>query len=197
MRDPGAARKARRPGSMGGALSLFAEVSDIAYAGTACPLLPAATRASETCAHRLADRSVAMKTLKLLCTTALLVAIPTASMAYRVGAPDTYSDLLWRVSSSVSGLSGCTELQVDATGDLFNSSKLSIYGALNCPFQSSGSYGVVGSAYFGSDGSFNMTLIIGSSTTLECIRMSSSLNGTCFYYTSSGARLGSAFLTYF
>lgn len=134
--------------------------------------------------------------LKVFCAAALLVAIPTAATAYRIGVTDTYSDLLWRVSSSVPGLGGCTELQVDASGDLVNSSKLSIFGALNCPFQQGGSYGVVGGAYFGADGSFNMTLIIGSSTTLECIRLPGSLTGSCSYYDTLGNRLGSAFLTF-
>ncbi len=136
------------------------------------------------------------KALKLFSTALLLVAIPTAANAYRVGPPDTYSDLLWRVSSNVSGLSGCTELQVDATGDLTNSTKLSIYGALNCPLQQSGSYGVVGSAYFAGDGSFNMTLTVGASTTLECSRLSGNLNGTCTYRDTFGSTMGTAFLTF-
>ena len=134
--------------------------------------------------------------LKLCGAAALLAVVPTVSQAYRVGVTDTYSDLLWQVSSNVPGLSGCTELQVDASGDLINSSKLSIFGALNCPFQQGGSYGVVGGAYFGGDGSFNMTLIIGSSTTLECIRLPGSLTGSCSYYDTLGNRLGSAFLTF-
>ena len=134
--------------------------------------------------------------LKLFFTAVLLVIIPAAAQAYRVGAPDTYSDVLWRVSSNVPGLSGCTELQVDATGDLSNSSKLSIYGALNCPLQQGGSYGVVGSAYFAGDGSFNMTLIVGSSTALECTRLPGTLSGTCSYRDTLGNFLGSAVLTF-
>ena len=134
--------------------------------------------------------------LKSFCALALVAAVPTGAMAYRVGVPDTYSDLLWRVSSNVPGLAGCTELQLDATGDLRNSSKLSMYGALNCPLQSGGSYGVVGGGYFGSDGSFNMTLIVGSATSLECVRLPSSLTGTCGYYDTRGAFLGSAFITF-
>lgn len=136
------------------------------------------------------------KALKLFCTAVLLVSIPAAAHAYRVGSPDTYSDLLWRVSSNVSGLSGCTELQVDATGDLSISSKLSIYGALNCPLQQSGSYGAVGSAYFAGDGSFNMTLLVGSNTVLECVQLSGTLSGTCSYRDTFGSLLGSAFLTF-
>ncbi len=137
-----------------------------------------------------------IKSLKMLCATATLVAIPTLASAYVVGTPDTYSDLLWRVSSNVSGLSGCTELQVDATGDLANSTKLSIYGALNCPLQQSGSYGVVGSGYFGGDGSFNMTLVVGTNTTLQCVRLPSSLSGSCSYYDTFGNILGSAFVNF-
>ena len=134
---------------------------------------------------------------RLFRLTALLLAIPTVAQAYRVGTPDTYTDLLWSVSSSVPGLSGCTELQLDATGDLVNSSKLSFYGALNCPFQQGGSYGVVGSAYFGSDGSFNMTLIVGSGLSLECIRLpGSTLSGSCSYVELAGPILGSARLTF-
>lgn len=134
--------------------------------------------------------------LKSFCAVALVVAIPTGAMAYRVGVPDTYSDLLWRVSTNVPGLIGCNELQLDATGDLRNSSKLSMYGALNCPLQAGGSYGVVGSSYFGSDGSFNMTLIVGSATSLECVRLPSSLSGSCNYYDTRGSFLGSATLTF-
>lgn len=133
--------------------------------------------------------------LKLFCTAVLVVTLPAAH-AYRVGSPDTYSDLLWRVSSNVSGVSGCTELQVDATGDLNISSKLSIYGALNCPLQQSGSYGVVGSAYFAGDGSFNMTLLVGSNTVLECIRLPGTLSGTCSYRDTFGSLLGPASLTF-
>lgn len=133
--------------------------------------------------------------LKSSCLAALLVALPAVSQAYRVGATDTYSDLLWSVSTSVSGLSGCNELQVDATGDLVNSSKLSIYGALNCPFQTGGSYGVVGSAYFGADGSYNMTLIIGSNTAIECFGWPG-LGGPCTVLDTAGNRLGSASLAF-
>lgn len=136
-----------------------------------------------------------MNKIKAFLVTALAT-LPAIAMAYRVGTPDTYADLLWRVSSNVAGLSGCNELQVDATGDLVNSSKLSVYGALNCPFQSSGSYGVVGSAYFAGDGSFNMTLFIGSTTTLECTRLPGSLSGSCSYYNTAGSRLGTAVLTF-
>lgn len=135
------------------------------------------------------------KALKLSCMAALLVAIPTTASAFEVGTPATYSDLLWNVSTSVAGLSGCTELQVDATAELVNSSKLSIFGALNCPFQQGGSYGIVGSGYFGADGSFNMTLIVGSSTALECIRWNG-LSGSCTFLDLSGASLGSAFLAF-
>lgn len=134
--------------------------------------------------------------LKLSLSAALLVALPNVASAYQVGSPETYSDLLWQVSTSAPGLTGCTQLQVDATGDLANSTKLSLYGALNCPPQQGGSYGVVGSAYFGSDGSFNMTLLAGSSLSLQCVRLSSSLNGSCTYYDTLGNTLGSAFLTF-
>jgi hypothetical protein len=135
-------------------------------------------------------------TLRLICASALAVAIPTGANAYQVGVPDTYADLLWRVSSSVPGLSGCNELQVDATGDLRTSTKLSIYGALNCPFQQGGSYGVTGSGYFSADGTFTMTLTVGASTSLQCVRLSSGLNGPCSYYDTSGSNLGSAFITF-
>ena len=136
------------------------------------------------------------KFLKTFCAAALIVAIPTGALAYRVGVPDTYSDLLWRVTTNVPGLIGCTELQLDATGDLRNSSKLSMYGALNCPLQAGGSYGVVGGGYFGADGSFNMTLIVGSATSLECVRLPGSLSGLCGYYDTQGNFLGSSTLTF-
>jgi hypothetical protein len=135
------------------------------------------------------------KAAKVASIAALLCALPTVSNAIIVGTPETYTDLVWDVSTGVSGLSGCNELQIDATGDLDASTKLSIYGALNCPFQQSGSLGVVGSAYFGGDGSFNMTLVIGSSRTLRCVAWPG-LSGPCTVTDMSGNPLGSASLSF-
>ncbi len=168
----------------------------MAYAHDACRPVPRATATADTAGTSQPLECNMREAWKFFRTAVLLVAIPTAANAYRVGPPDTFSDLLWRVSSNVSGLSGCTELQVDATGDLTNSSKLSIYGALNCPSQLSGSYGVVGGGYFAGDGSFNMTLIVGSNTVLDCIRLPSSLSGSCIYRDTLGNSLGTAFVTF-
>jgi hypothetical protein len=127
---------------------------------------------------------------------AALAALPSVASAFVVSVPNTFVDLLWGVSTSVPGLTSCTELQVDATGDLVNSTKVTIYGALNCAPSQGGSQGVVGSAYFGGDGSFNMTLLIGPNVVLQCVRLGGSLGGPCNWLDTSGASLGGAFVTF-
>lgn len=133
---------------------------------------------------------------KLLASLFVLVtALPSAANAAGVGPTNTYTDVVWSVSTTVPQFAGCNELRVDATGDLNNSSNLSIYGALNC-VASYTSYPVTGSAGFLSNGTFTMNLFLTNGTTLQCFNLNG-LSGTCRYVTiGTNAPLGTAFLTF-
>ena len=132
----------------------------------------------------------------------LLVAITSISllatgpaMAIGVGTASVYSGVTWSVSSSVSGLQGCNQLYTDATGDFQKGSGFVIYGALNCP-SLGGGYAAVGPSYFGTDGSFNMTINFGSGSQIACVRLNrSTLSGVCSIINATGSKIGTATLT--
>ena len=125
----------------------------------------------------------------------LVTALPSAANAAGVAPTNTYTDVVWSVSTSVPEFAGCNELRIDATGDLNNSSRLSVYGSLNC-VASYTSYPVTGSAGFLSNGTFTMTLFVSSGTVLACNNLNG-LSGTCRYVTSgTNAPLGTALLTF-
>ena len=128
----------------------------------------------------------------LLAFAALL---PNAAQSAPVGNTGTYTNVVWSVSTTVPQFAGCNELRVDATGDLNNSSNLSVYGALNC-VASNTSYPVTGSAGFLSNGTFTMSLFLTSGTVLQCFNLNG-LSGACRYVTTgTNAPLGTAFLTF-
>ena len=138
-----------------------------------------------------------MRTLKKLMAVAaaLLLAVPvhaqTLSNAY------TYSGLTWAVSTSTTGLQNCTELVLDATGDVYNSDNFAVYGQLYCP-SLGGSYAVSGNAYFDSFDNFHMTVSLGVTYQLVCDNLSgSTLSGSCPIYNNSGTPSGTAFITFF
>jgi hypothetical protein len=112
--------------------------------------------------------------------------------SYTIGTTNTYINLAWNLSGVGSPFSGCNELILDGVGDLTHGNKVTIYGVMNCPSQSGG-YGVSGVAYLGIDGTFNMTVNIGSIATIACPRLIG-LNGACTIYLSSGTTLGTASL---
>ena len=141
-----------------------------------------------------------MKTrLALLKTLAqLVIAFLTASVsnAQTFGSASTYSGLTWSVSTSIPDLFYCNQLLLDATGDFYNSTNYVVYGALNCPALGSG-YASSGNAYFGIDGSFNMTVSIGVGVKLVCVNLSgATLGGSCAIFNALGAQLGTAFVSF-
>ena len=137
-----------------------------------------------------------MKTTYRLAASLLALAalVPSAAQAIGVGVTNTYTNVVWSVSTTVPQLAGCNELKVDATGDLNNSKSMSIYGVQNC-LALGGAYPVFGTAYFADNGTFTMNLFLGAGFVLQCFNWTG-LNGRCQYLTAgTGASLGTAFLT--
>ena len=101
----------------------------------------------------------------------------TAASAAAVGTPTTYSNLVWSTSFTASGLNGCTQLVIDATGDLVRSDALVLYGALNC---NNGVYGVTGSVFTASDNTLHITMMV-AGYTVSCPRIAG-YAGNCTVY---------------
>lgn len=112
-------------------------------------------------------------------------ALPAASAA-SLGSPTTYSNLVWSTSFTASGLTGCTQLVIDATGDLVRSDALVLYGALNC---NNGVYGVTGSVFTASDGTLHITMMV-AGYTVSCPRIAS-YAGNCTVYDADWVSRGS------
>jgi hypothetical protein len=113
-----------------------------------------------------------------------------ASMAHAVTAtvPTSFNGLTWTFASNVSGQTDCTQLVLDATGDLNQGFGLGLHGFLNC---TSGSYAVSGTAYFTVTGQLNMTMHVGAGTIAVCNALpSATLSGPCSIFNGSGATLG-------
>ena len=121
--------------------------------------------------------------------------LPYAARAAPFGNTGTYTNVVWSVSTSVPEPARCNELRVDATGDLNNSSNLSIYGNLNCAVDNT-FYPVSGSANFSNNGTFTMNLFLSSGVVLQCFNLPG-LSGTCRYVTTeTNAVRGTVFLTF-
>lgn len=120
-----------------------------------------------------------MNRLPLIAALALATALGgTGRGAFAaVGAPTTYSKLVWSASFNAAGLTTCTQLVIDATGDLARSDALVLYGALNC---NNGVYGVTGSVFTASDSTLHVTLLAGGYT-VSCPRIAS-YAGACTVY---------------
>lgn len=116
---------------------------------------------------------------------ALLAAAPPAP-AYGVATPITYTNLVWQASLNAPGLTTCSQLVFDGTGDFAGSGALVLYGALNC---TAGAYGMTGSMYTAVDGSFSITMLI-AGYTVVCPRVASFV-GACTVYDANGAVRGS------
>jgi hypothetical protein len=118
------------------------------------------------------------------------------AQAQTLGTPSTYSGLAWSVSTDAPGLGACTQLLVDATGDLSHSDNFAMYGQLYCP-SLGGGYASSGSAYFDSSNSFHMTVSLGVTYQLVCDYLSgATLTGSCPVYNNVGTQVGSAFITF-
>ncbi|MDB5871981.1 MAG: hypothetical protein JWQ07_1423 [Ramlibacter sp.] len=108
----------------------------------------------------------------------------------------TYSGLTWGFSSTTAGLTACTQLVLDATGDVFGSDNFTVYGQLYCP-SLGGSYASSGNAYFDSIGGFHMTTTIGVTYQLVCDNLSgSTYSGSCPIYNNLGTQVGSAVISF-
>jgi hypothetical protein len=114
-----------------------------------------------------------------------LVGAPLPANAIGVSTPTTYSGLVWLTSFNASGLTNCSELVIDATGDLVTSDALLLYGALNC---SNGAYGVTGSLFTAADGALSVTLLV-AGYTVSCPRVVS-YAGNCTVYDASWVSRG-------
>ncbi len=135
-----------------------------------------------------------MRLLKKLAVVVVALLSASGSSAQTVGRTSTYSGLTWSVSTNMGGFTSCDQLFVDATGDVSNSSDYVIYGTLNC---ANGSYFSSGNAYFGADGSFNMSVSIGVAYKLVCVNLSgATLSGSCAIYDNLGTQTGTAFISY-
>jgi len=137
-----------------------------------------------------------MKTAHGFVATLLAFAslLPNAAQSAPFGNTGTYTNVVWFVSTTVPELARCNELRVDATGDLNNSSNLSIYGNLNCADNTS--YPISGVASFLNNGTFTMNLLLSSGVVLQCFNLPG-LSGTCRYVTTgTNAVRGTAFLTF-
>ena len=114
-----------------------------------------------------------------------LVAAPLPATAIGVSTPLTYSGLVWLTSFNAAGITNCSELVIDATGDLVTSDALLLYGALNC---SNGAYGVTGSLFTASDGSLSVTMLV-AGYTVSCPHVVG-YAGTCTVYDASWVSRG-------
>lgn len=135
-----------------------------------------------------------IKKLLVAITSISLVATGPA-MAIGYGTPSVYSGVTWNVLSNASGVQGCNQVYLDANGDFQKSSGFVLYGSLYCP-SFGGSYSAVGNGYFGTNGSFNMTITFGSGSQIICGGLNgSSLSGVCNVFNSTGSQIGTARLT--
>ena len=126
-----------------------------------------------------------MKAMRYIQAIALLSFAVNAN-AFVVGTPQTYSKLVWATSTSASAFANCTQLIIDATGDLVNSENLVLAGALNCT--NGTGYAVAGALYTARDGSFSLMFTHGGFTTF-CPRIVN-FSGSCTTFDWSGIQRG-------
>jgi len=134
------------------------------------------------------------KLTKVLLLQGLSIFFVGHASAVGVGVGTVYSDLTWSVQNQITGFSTCTELRLDAMGDLTNSDKFSFYGGLNCP-RSERAYGITGSGYLARDGSFVMNLTLGLGNSLLCNNIIN-FSGTCNMYNPAGYYVGAIYITF-
>lgn len=136
-----------------------------------------------------------MRAIKKFAVLALFT-LGSALQAQTLSSTYTYSNLNWTFSTGQSGFTGCTNLFVDATGDIYNSDSFSAYGQLYCPGLG-GSYASFGTAYFDASNNFNMTVTLGPAYQLVCTNLSgATLSGSCTIYNNNGTSTGTAFISF-
>ena len=128
---------------------------------------------------------------------ALFALLACAGLNAQTLAPaSTYSGLTWTFSTTTTGLTSCSDLVLDATGDVSNSDNFGIHGQLNCP-SLGGSYASTGTAYFDSTGKFHMTTSLSVTYQMVCDNLSgSNLSGSCPIYNNLGTPVGTAFISF-
>lgn len=126
---------------------------------------------------------------KTLAVTAALLTSLGSAYSYNYGPTATYSNLEWAVSWSGAGLTNCTRMLMDATGDLTYSDQLVTYGTITC---GSGGYGMTGNIFLASDGSLNVYLSA-AGYSIYCPRVSN-WYGTCTVYDVDGVQRGTGYI---
>lgn len=135
------------------------------------------------------------KAFHLVLTIVLMMFIPVGGYASSVGTPTTYSNIRFAFSTNISGLTSCTDIRLDGTGDLVNGASFVMSGALNCPAVA-GSYALIGSLYFSTNGTSNLNLVLGAGGSLQCQGLVG-LSGPCTVYGNNGVVLGTGTLKFF
>lgn len=98
------------------------------------------------------------KLLRGLAVMVMAIWSHTAWGATTLAGSNTFVDLLWNLSGS--GATGCTQILADATGDASRSTRVTIYGTVNCPSIGVG-FPMTGVAYVSPDGLFNLQFNLG------------------------------------
>jgi hypothetical protein len=130
-----------------------------------------------------------MKKLLRLVGLACAAALHLPSSAISVGIPITYTKLVWSFSTSAPAFANCTQIVMDATGDVVTSDYLVLSGSLIC---GNGAFVVYGAGYFTRSGSLTLTFGHGGYLT-TCSRIIG-FSGSCNTTDGPGALRGTGFI---
>lgn len=135
-----------------------------------------------------------MTAIKKILVLAALAVHAIGAQAFTVSVPSSFNGLTWGFSSNVAGQGDCSQLVLDATGDLSLGFGLGMHGFLNC---TSGSFAVSGTAYFTVNGNMNMTLHTGAGVIVVCNSLpASTLSGSCSAFNGIGTFLGTGSISF-
>ena len=116
--------------------------------------------------------------------------VQASGIAVTLAGSNTFVDLAWNISGPASF--GCTQILADATGDASRSTRIVIYGTVNCPGLGGG-FPMTGVAYVDVDGTFNLAFNIGQAY-VTCPRLRSA-SGSCTVLNVSGQNVGNVSVT--
>ncbi|MES3004379.1 MAG: hypothetical protein V4787_27050 [Pseudomonadota bacterium] len=134
-----------------------------------------------------------MSILRKLAALAVLLACSAAHA--QISPTSTYAGLTWGFSTgNTQGLTTCSTLVLDATGDFTYGESYLMSGRLYCP-SAGGSYASSGVAYFDAAGLFHMTVSLSVSYQMVCDNLSN-FGGTCPIYNNQGSPVGSAVIAF-